>query len=189
MHTLIITAHPASKSFTKTIAETFEKQKLDIGQTVEILDLYKAPRQDFLVFEDKHETRVDQIALRQQMQAKVNEADLLVFIHPMWWGTTPAILKNWLDVNLSTGFSHKYDNGKPVPLLISKKARVYLTSDAPGFIYSLIGVPYKSIWNLITFRFIGIKCLSIRLLGDMRNKDITRYDKFLNQVKKDALVD
>jgi NAD(P)H dehydrogenase (quinone) len=189
MHTLIITAHPSSKGFTHTIANTVLKAKLELGQTAEILDLYKAPRQDFLVFEDKHEERVDQMALRDQMQKKIKEADLLVFVHPMWWGTTPAILKNFLDVNLSSGFSHSYEEGKPVPLLTDKKARVYLTSDAPAFIYTLIGLPYKSIWNLITFRFVGIKCLSVDLIGDMRHKTPKIEEKFLNKVREQAKFD
>jgi NAD(P)H dehydrogenase (quinone) len=183
---LIITAHPSSKGFTHYIARSYQESCLKNNHQVEILDLYKAPRQDFLVFEDHHETRADQIELREAMQAKVSKADHLVFVHPMWWGNTPAILKNWLDVNLSSGFSHKVEGGKVVKLLTGKTASVYVTSDAPAFIYKLVLSPYKTIWNLITFRFVGIKAIKTRLLGNMRGQTEATRQAFLVKVASDA---
>jgi NAD(P)H dehydrogenase (quinone) len=182
MHTLIIKAHPSSKGFTHIIANKYQQTRIDAGHTCDVLDLYKEPRQDYLVYEDKHEERVDQIALREVMQARITKADELVFIHPMWWGIMPAILKNWLDVNFSSGFSHKYENHKPVPLLKGKTARVFITSDAPAVIYSLVGFPYKTIWSLITFRFVGIKTTSVELFGDMRNRSDDKINKILAKV-------
>jgi NAD(P)H dehydrogenase (quinone) len=183
---LIITAHPSSKGFTHAIANAYHESCLKDNHEVEILDLYKAPRQDFLVFEDKHETRADQIALRDNMQVKITNADHMVFVHPMWWGTTPAILKNWIDVNFSTGFSHKYDNGKPVKLLGGKTASVYMTCDAPAIIYKLVLSPYKTIWSIIVFGYVGIKTSKIRLFGNMKGQGAEARTKFLEQVTNDA---
>ena len=182
MHTLIITAHPSSKGFTHIMANTYQKSRIEAGHTCEIMDLYKEPRQDFLVYEDKHDERVDQVALRQMMQGRITKADELVFIHPMWWGVMPAIMKNWIDVNFCTGFSHKYVDHKPVPLLTGKTARVFLTSDAPAFIYTAIGVPFRSIWSLITFRFVGIKTKSVTLFGDMRKRPEDKVKKILDKI-------
>ena len=40
---------------------------------------------------------------------KIKEADEIVFCFPVWWGDAPAILKNWLDYNFTSGFAFKYD--------------------------------------------------------------------------------
>jgi NAD(P)H dehydrogenase (quinone) len=184
MHTLIIKAHPSSKGFTHIIANKYQQSRIDAGHTCEVMDLYKEPRQDYLVYEDKHEERVDQIALREVMQARINKADELVFIHPMWWGVMPAILKNWLDVNFTSGFSHKYENHKAIGLLKGKTARIFITSDAPSFVYSILGFHYKTVWSLITLRFVGIKTSSIKLFGDMRKRDDDKINKILNTVSE-----
>jgi NAD(P)H dehydrogenase (quinone) len=183
MYTLIIKAHPSSKGFTHIIADTYSKARIEAGHTCEIIDLYKETRQDYLVFEDHHDQRVDQVELRTQMQERITKADELVFIHPMWWGIMPAIMKNWIDVNFTPGFSHKYENHKPIPLLKGKTARVFLTSDAPAYLYLLIGLPYKSIWSIITFGFVGIKTSSITLFGDMRDRSENKISKILKKVE------
>jgi NAD(P)H dehydrogenase (quinone) len=184
MNTLIITAHPSSRGFTHKIAESYKQGKLLNGHTVEILDLYSAPRQDFLVFENKHEERADQIIIRDQMQQKISWADELVFVHPLWWGGAPAIMKNWIDVNFSSGFSHRYENGKAVKMLTGKTARVFITCDAPAFIYNFLANPFKSIWSIITFGYVGIKCKSIVVFGGKRSKKPEEIERFLEKVKQ-----
>jgi NAD(P)H dehydrogenase (quinone) len=184
MNVLIITAHPSSKGLTHQIAQYYKDGKTLGGNQVEILDLYLAPRQDFLVFEDKNEERNDQLEIRNQMQQKITWADELVFVHPLWWGGSPAIMKNWIDVNFSSGFSHRYENGKAVKMLTDKTARVFITCDAPAFIYNFLANPFKSIWSIITFGYVGIKCKSITVFGDKRNKTQQDTQNFLEKVKQ-----
>ncbi len=186
MHKLIITAHPSSKGFTHQIAQTYSKASIEAGHTVEVLDLYKAPRQDFLVFEDKDDVRPDQIELRNQNQAKITAADELIFVHPLWWGTTPAILKNWLDINFSSGFAFAHKDGKVIKMLTGKTARVFITCDAPAFIYVLLANPFKSIWSMVTFGYVGIKCLSFDVLGNKRKQSPEKLAKFLEKVSQIA---
>lgn len=120
MHKLIITAHPSTKGFTHTLANNLRELSIARGDTVEILDLYKTElKQDFLHFEDirtyQEEAKNDPTTL--VLQKKIQEADELVFIFPVWWGDMPAIMKNFWDSNFLTGFAFKYENGKSVGLL------------------------------------------------------------------------
>lgn len=186
MHKLIITAHPSSKGFTHQIAQMYSQVSVESGHTVEILDLYRAPRQDFLEFEDGHEERQDQLELVRQNQSKISKADELIFVHPLWWGGAPAILKNWIDVNLTSGFAFTHKDGKHIKLLSGKTARVFITCDAPAFIYTLMANPFKSIWSMITLDFVGIKCLSIDVLGNKRKQSTEKRAKFLAKVAKIA---
>jgi putative NADPH-quinone reductase len=40
--------------------------------------------------------------LREHFQQKIAWADRLVFFFPLWWMDAPAILKNFLDMNLTS---------------------------------------------------------------------------------------
>jgi NAD(P)H dehydrogenase (quinone) len=184
MNILIITAHPSSKGFSHRIANAYMDAATTKGHKVEILDLYKSPRQDFLTFEDKHDERPEEVTIRKSYQDKIALADELVFVHPMWWGSMPAIMKNWIDVNFSGGFSHTYKNGKPVPLLTAKRAKVFITSDAPAFLYWILFKPYAITWTFIILRFVGIKTDCVKLYGNKRKRSEEENLAFLEKVKK-----
>jgi NAD(P)H dehydrogenase (quinone) len=184
MNILIITAHPSTKGFSHRIANSYAQKAIEKGHQVEVTDLYHSPRQDFLIFEDKHDERVDQIKLREQYQAKITWADELVFVHPMWWGSMPAIMKNWIDVNFSGGFSHSYKDGKPFGLLKGKQAKVFITSDAKAFLYWFLFKPYAIIWSIIILGFVGIKTDCVKLYGNKRKRSEQENLEFLQKVQK-----
>jgi NAD(P)H dehydrogenase (quinone) len=180
MNTLIITAHPSPTGFTHQIATAYQEKSVELGQSVEILDLYHAPKQDFFSFAPLDTAGLE---VQKMYQDKVRWADEIIFVHPMWWGLMPAIMKNWIDVNFSGGFSHTYANGKPVPLLKGKRAKVFITSDTPSIIYTLLGKPYATIWNLVILRFVGIKVDCVKLFGNKRKQTEAQNLAFLDKVK------
>lgn len=82
---LIITAHPSSLGFTHKIADAYKMGSEEVGNTVEILDLYKTDlKQDFLKFENPRDM-ANPDSVREIMHKKITEANELVFVHPMWW--------------------------------------------------------------------------------------------------------
>jgi glutathione-regulated potassium-efflux system ancillary protein KefG len=42
----------------------------------------------------------------EREQALLRRADILVFQHPFYWYSAPALLKQWLDLVLERGFAH-----------------------------------------------------------------------------------
>ncbi|MEI6042734.1 MAG: NAD(P)H-dependent oxidoreductase [bacterium] len=185
MKTLIITAHPSSKGFTHRIAEAYKAGAESVGVTVEILDLYKeSPRQDFFSFENIRDVRVDLI--RDSYQAKITESDNIVFIHPLWWGAMPAILKNFIDINISAGFAFRYIKGRPVGLLKGKTANVYITCDGSKWLYRFLGMPFRTTWSVITLFVCGLKVRKIKLLDKKFKKTEDQLVKFLEGVKRDG---
>lgn len=129
---LIVLANPEANSFSHRIAQTYYIEAEKAGKQVEILDLY-APeyRQDFLTFDENGRPVVTETTLL--MQKKVQWADGLVFVFPIWWFDMPAILKNWLDHTMAGGFAYKYKpkSLQPFKLLKGKTARVFCCSGAP----------------------------------------------------------
>ncbi|MCC8116562.1 MAG: NAD(P)H-dependent oxidoreductase, partial [Planctomycetes bacterium] len=55
-------------------------------------------------------------------QDAVRKADVVAFIHPIWWFGLPAILKGWIDRVFSYGFAYGHDSRGVKPLLAGKKA-------------------------------------------------------------------
>jgi len=182
MKTLIITAHPSKKGFTHKIARIIS----DITNG-EIIDLYDEPVQEFLKFEDMGDIMIGEQT--KSYQDKISEADILFFIHPIWWGNVPAILKNFCDLVFQAGFAFKYEEGKsaPVGLLKGKEAYIFMTSDAPGFIYSFVFTAVKKYWSHSFFGilpFCGIKVKKVEVFGGMRKSTEKIRKKWLDKVSK-----
>lgn len=132
MRALIVYAHPEPTSFTGALRRSAEETLRELGHEVEVSDLYAegfnpvAGRHDFVTVADPHrfhyqteqahaarfEAFADDVAREQH---RVEEADLLVFVFPLWWGGVPAILKGWFDRVLAYGFAYedgmRYETG------------------------------------------------------------------------------
>lgn len=186
MKTLIVTAHPSSKGFTHEIAEAYKKGRESKGSEVEILDLYKTDiKQDFLRYEEKSDMALPNPA-RDAMQAKITSADHIVFIHPMWWVSPPAIMKNFIDVNFAARFAFKYVDGKPVGLLTGKTAAVIITCDGPRWLYWLIAMPFRTIWIHAILQYCGMKVKAFKLFDRKMFRTEEEKKDFLYMIEKTA---
>lgn len=114
MHVLLLFAHPSPRSFTRELAEAFCEGLLDAGHTVEFADLCMEgfnPLLDAAQF--GLETALDPGAPRpadvEAEQARLDRAEGLVFVYPLWWSDVPAILKGWFDRVWTYGFAYAYE--------------------------------------------------------------------------------
>lgn len=182
MNKLIISANPSSEGFTHKIVSTFSELSEKNWDIIEIMDLYKTDlKQDFLRYEDKKEMWKDEIT--KQIQAKITWADEIIFVFPIWWGDTPAILKNFIDCNFGAGFAFQYEsNGKSIWLLKWKSARIIATSGAPSFFYTFL-LHIQIMWNMNRIGFCGIKQKSFTVFGNMDSKK-TNKDLYLKKISK-----
>ncbi len=78
--------------------------------------------------------------LREKHQEQITRADEICFFFPLWWFDCPAILKNWFDVNYTSGFAYKYRSGKAIPekLLKGKSVRIFVTAGGPSWLYKTL---------------------------------------------------
>lgn len=131
MKALIVYAHPNPESFNHAVLEEFTKGLKDGGHSVEIVDLYRIGFDPRIKSEDLAQFRgaktPDDVL---EQQEKVKEADALVFISPIIWGSLPGMLKGWMDRVFSAGFAYrapqKGEKG-PQGLLTHKKALIINT--------------------------------------------------------------
>jgi len=114
MHLYIVFAHPSHESFTYTALESFAKGLEDAGHTFEIGDLYEMNfRTDMNPDEYLRETGLDPDAPVSEdvriEHEKMERADAIAFIYPVWWSDCPAKLKGWFDRVWSYGYAYCYD--------------------------------------------------------------------------------
>jgi NAD(P)H dehydrogenase (quinone) len=170
MKTLIVYAHPnipeeSHASFTlKEMKAALDKAKIES----EVIDLY-AIKYDPVLHEDEHyasgKKNVSQ--QNQEFQSKVKNADSLVFIYPVWWADSPAILKGFLDRVFTSGFSFSYTEGG---LLKGKKAAVMISTGGDDKLPGKIIKEYVLEWCGIETKVFQL--LNARHLDDSRKAEI-----------------
>jgi NAD(P)H dehydrogenase (quinone) len=114
MKIYILYAHPAQKSFSREVLRAFTKGLKDTGHSYEINDLYQSGFQSDM--DEKQYYR--EVGLNPEApvpedvkieQDKIQRADALVFIYPVWWSDCPSKLKGWFDRVLTYGYAYFYD--------------------------------------------------------------------------------
>ena len=112
MHILIVTAHPDVNSLTHAIAAQVEDAGLaTCNITFEFAHLAQEgfdPRfneADLGLYRRQTSPPADVTA----EQARIERADSLVLIYPIYWWSMPALLKGWIDRVFSNGWAFEFD--------------------------------------------------------------------------------
>lgn len=186
MKKLIIIAQPSSKWFTHKIVETYKKTSESYKDEVKVLDLYKKENfQPYLEFEDMKVLWKD--PNRAKFQKLILWSDEMVFVFPVWWGSMPAIMKNFIDTNFAAWFAYKFQKGKSVPkkLLDWKTAKIFATCDGIKYMYNNMLCPINLDHYLRYYIFwvFGIETTEFTLLSKMRKKTNEEKENILKKIK------
>lgn len=184
MNTFIITAHPSTAGFTHQIADVYSKAHIAAGNDCEILNLYSSElRQDFLSYEKLSDMSKQPHV--SEIQGKINAADRLVFVFPLWWYEPPAILKNFADVNLTAGYAFKFAKTGIIGLLKPKEVQIFSTTGGPKWVYTFFILPFaRSFLRLLNDS--GLKKTAQVVFGSNRHKTKQEHGVWLEQVEKIA---
>ena len=132
---LIINGHPNVESFNYALSKAYRKGALGSGAEVRQIDIANL---DFDTFELKS---LDSFKIPKDLekaQKDIKWSEHIVFVHPIWWGTLPAILKSFFEQTFLMGFAAQFEsNGKITKLLTGKTARIISTLDTPVWIFFL----------------------------------------------------
>ncbi len=190
MNILIVTAHPSSKGRTHRIAEVYAETKRAKKHDVQIVNLYdKEYESSFMRFEFIKDRPIDKV--QKKFHEQITWADEIIVVHPVWWGTPPSIMKNWVEQTFWPGITYKYTpEGKLQKYLEGKTAKVFATSGGPGWINEWFFMPLASFWKISVFGFSGADVTDIKVCGWMDKyrgeKADKMFEKFLKKVKKSA---
>lgn len=113
MKVLTVVSHPRTDSLTMQVAEQFIKGLKEAGHEVEVLDLYRENFDPVLLGEDEPDWADDGIHYSETVMREIdrmNQADGLAFIFPVWWYSIPAMLKGYIDRVWQ--YNYAYGNSK-----------------------------------------------------------------------------
>jgi NAD(P)H dehydrogenase (quinone) len=108
MHALIVVAHPDPKSLTHTVAARLAEGVSLAGHSAEIADLM-AEGFDPRFSANDHAVHLKQAAPSADVlaeQARIDRADALVLVYPVYWWSMPGLLKGWIDRVFSNGWAY-----------------------------------------------------------------------------------
>lgn len=128
----IIVAHPSRDSLTCAVAQTYADAVAGLGHQAITRDLYRLgfdPR--LKISEIPGPRRPDFGADVLTERAVLADADVFVFVYPLWFNAPPAILKGYVDRVFSMGFGYEPIPGGTASLLDGKKLISFSSSGAP----------------------------------------------------------
>lgn len=113
MTTLVVVSHSDPDSLTHRAAGSISDAIRTAGNTVETADLAAEnfdPRfstADLNLFRGNGTVPADVVAEQQ----RIDRADHLILVFPMYWWSMPALLKGWIDRVFVSGWAYEYSPG------------------------------------------------------------------------------
>lgn len=201
MNILYVYAHPNPASFNGMLkqhaSDLFTQLKSEVKFSNLYEDHFKAiadwdnfnldeteiNSQYFLAQQDAYKNQKLSADISSEL-TKIAWADHIIFQFPLWWFSTPAILKGWLDRVLVKGFA--YDAGKIFNdgLLKGKTASLVVTTQSPESAYQTNGLHQATIDTFLhhihhTLRFVSIKTLAPFVTYSAFNLDAAQKEKIV----------
>ncbi|MBF0345954.1 MAG: NAD(P)H-dependent oxidoreductase [Nitrospirae bacterium] len=141
MKHLVTYTHPNPKSFNHAIKEAFVEELEGNGQEVRVRDLYEIGFYPVLTASDfekiQNGTVLDDVKAEQD---HIRWAEVITFIHPIWWTGMPALMKGYIDRVFTFGFAYLIDEHGVKGLLQDKKAIIINTTGTDRETYGKIGM-------------------------------------------------
>jgi putative NADPH-quinone reductase len=181
----IINGHPNKDSFNFGIAKAYKEGAEQSGAKVRELTISDLDFNPNLKFGYQKRTELEPDLLGAWETIKW--ADHLVWIHPVWWGGLPAVMKGFIDRLFLPGmaFSYRKDSIFWDKHLTGKSARIITTLDQPGWTYRLLfGRPSVNQLRKSTLQFCGINPVKVTYIGIIKTSDEKKRDKWLNKITK-----
>lgn len=180
---LIINGHPNKNSFNFALAEAYKKGALETNKNVDeivISELNFNPN-----LENGYQKRSEMEPDLLKAFEKIKKADHLVFVHPVWWGGLPAIMKGFIDRVFLPGLTFKYRENSIWwdKLLVGKTARIITTLDQPSWYYKFVyGSPSVNQLKKSVLEFCGVKPVSVTYIENVKTSTPEQRDKWLKLV-------
>ncbi|WP_373045668.1 NAD(P)H-dependent oxidoreductase [Vulgatibacter sp.] len=178
MHALIVVAHPNPASFTHSVAARVGEgiAVADPDHSFEIADLAaeafdpRFTRADHAVHDRVGPPPEDVV----REQARIDRADALVLVYPVYWWSMPGLLKGWIDRVFANRWAYDYS---PATGLVKKLQRleVHLVgiggSDERTYVRHGYSAAMKTQIEHGIFDYCGARVVSSRLLLHTQPQD------------------
>lgn len=181
----IINGHPNKDSFNFGITEAYKAGAVETGAEVKeivIRDLNFNLNLQF-GYQKRMELEPDLLKAWEIIQW----ADHLVWVHPVWWGGFPALMKGFIDRLFLPGMAYKFRENSVWwdKLLKGKTAHILTTLDQPGWYYRLFFErPSVNQLRKSILEYCGVKPVKLTYIGIIRNSKDEQRAQWLRKVKE-----
>ena len=197
MRVLIVFNHPYEGSFCNSILESVKKGVSKGHHEIDVIHLDKDEFDPVMRAKDlqaftlaRTEPERAYGMLDQQVldyKQRIEQADHVVFIFPIWWELMPALTKGFIDKLIFPGIAYDYnDKGTRMFSKLSKLNGVTMitTMNTPSLAYRLLfGNAIKKAMLLGTFWKIGIKNRKWINLTYVKFTNDTKRAKWLSDIE------
>ena len=191
MKASVILAHPYEKSFNHAVFNTVIESLRENSVDVYSHDLYAEGFDPVLTKTELGTDRSEDPKVILYADELV-DSDMLVFVHPNWWGQPPAILKGYIDRVIRPPYAYDFpegDSGGGLPrrMLKAKTGMVFNTSNTEeerenGY----FGDPLENTWHKCVFGFLGIEETHRRMFRVIADSTPEERRHWLKLVKRDV---
>lgn len=168
MRVLIVLSHPNSGSFSHAVAEAFAAGATEAGHDVEVADLSAEgfdPRwsEADVAMDQGGPVPADVLA----EQARLERADALCLVFPLYWYGMPALLKGWIDRVFTYGWAYDQVGDPSKSLLPARPCVLLVPAGANPEAWEAEGtrVAMERIWIDGTLRYFGFPTPKLHFLG------------------------
>lgn len=135
MHILTVFSHPVRNSYPGAVMDAFHEAFSDVGASIDLLDLHGEgfdPR--FTVQDHAHFWGGPIPQDIPEAHRRVEAADRLAFVFPVYWWSMPVMMKGWVERVFTGGWAYQYGAG------VDDRGKAPLDALLPRIPTTLIGV-------------------------------------------------
>ncbi len=188
MHVFIILSHPRGDSFNAGICRALIEGLEEAGHSWDLADLYQEGFNPCLGSDELpdlgYAPPTEDVRAYQE---RIQKAQALVFVFPVWWFGLPAILKGFIDRVFQENWAYRFtSSGVAKGLLRHEKALVISSAGASAALYKTFGFgkPIEKVLGRWTLKVCGIKEVKQVVFYDVVKTNAGTRRKYLEQARR-----
>ncbi|NPD33007.1 NAD(P)H dehydrogenase [Eggerthellaceae bacterium zg-997] len=181
---------PHQRSFTAALAHAAQQGLIEAGHEVDVVDLHADGFNPVMSAQDLASWRCGKVVDPQLVdyQARLDKANHVVFVFPIWWELMPAMTKGFLDRVMTKGIV--YEQGESLTNFMTSKldnlksVTLVSTMAEPDIIYRLyFHSPVTKSMVRGTFKLMGVKKVKWHNYTGIANKTPEQRQRILESVR------
>jgi putative NADPH-quinone reductase len=189
MHTFIVLDHPYDGSLTRAAFNSTIQGLLRAGHTADVADLHADEFDPVLRAPDlaRYSEGVSSDPRVSDYQKRIDDADHVIMVFPVWWQVMPAMSKGFLDKVLIPNWAFEIRDGAPVGLLSRLSVTLVTIMGSPATYYDgTLATPLHGMCRLGTWEFVGVSRDRVTWLNfyDVDNSTPASRKQWLSEIEQ-----